>query len=304
MARWRMPVVALTVVSLVLGTLTAGATPPAPVQAAAPRQAAPVTVPTGSEKVTLITGDQVTYRFTADGTPVDADVTAARREDGRPVVFTQLREGDQYYVFPSDATDLVTAGRLDRRLFDVSYLTKNGYTDSKASSLPLILQYGAATARAATAADALPATSNARALTSIRGAAVSVAKNQTGSFWAAVDTPSARSLDAGVAKVWLDGKVQASLDVSVPQIGAPEAWQAGYTGKASRSPYSTLASTRRTRIWSAGSRPRRASSPERPSPTATATGRTSPTPSSGPARLRTASTRASRRTPPCWSARC
>ena len=231
MARWRMPVVALTVVSLVLGTLTAGATPPAPVQAAAPQQAAPVTGPTGSEKVTLITGDQVTYRFTADGTPVDADVNAARRDDGRPVVFTQLREGDQYYVFPSDATDLITTGRLDRRLFDVSYLTKNGYTDSKASSLPLILQYGAATARAATAADALPATSNARALTSIRGAAVSVAKTQTGSFWAAVDTSSARSLDAGVAKVWLDGKVQASLDVSVPQIGAPEAWQAGYTGK-------------------------------------------------------------------------
>jgi subtilisin family serine protease len=179
----------------------------------------------------LITGDQVTYRFTADGTPVDANVTAARREDGRPVVFTQLREGNQYYVFPSDATDLVTTGRLDRRLFDVSYLTKYGYSDSKVSSLPLILQYGAATAEAAIAADALPATSHARALTSIRGAAVSVAKKQTGSFWAAVDTPSARSLDAGVAKVWLDAKVQASLDVSVPQIGAPQAWQAGYTGK-------------------------------------------------------------------------
>jgi subtilisin family serine protease len=224
-------------VSLLLGSVTAGATPPAPAAQPAPQQAAPAKSPTGpigTEQITLITGDQVTYRFTADGTPVDADVTAARREDGRPVVFTQLREGDQYYVFPSDATDLVTTGRLDRRLFDVSYLTKYGYTDSKASSLPLILQYGAATARAATAADALPATSSARALTSIRGAAVSVAKNQTGSFWAAVDIPSARSLDAGVAKVWLDGKVEASLDVSVPQIGAPEAWQAGYTGKGVR----------------------------------------------------------------------
>jgi subtilisin family serine protease len=229
MARWRMPVAALSVVSLLLGTVTAGAT--APTSAPVPQQLPQVTGPTGSEKVTLITGDQVTYRFTADGTPVDAEVTAAAREDGRPVVFTQLREGDQYYVFPSDATDLITTGRLDRRLFDVSYLTKYGYTDSKASSLPLILQYGAATAKAATAADALPATSNARALTSIRGAAVSVAKPQTGGFWAALDTPSARALDAGVAKVWLDSKVQASLDVSVPQIGAPEAWRAGYTGK-------------------------------------------------------------------------
>lgn len=223
MPRWRMPVAALSVVSLVLGSVTAGATPPAPV---VPQQVVPATGPVGAEQMTLITGDKVTYRFTADGTPVDADVTAARREDGRPVVFTQLREGDQYYVFPSDVTDLVTAGRLDRRLFDVSYLTKYGYTDSKASTLPLILQYGATTVKAT-----LPATSNARPLSSIGGAAVSVAKNQIGSFWAAVDTPSARSLDAGVAKVWLDGEVQASLDVSVPQIGAPEAWQAGYTGK-------------------------------------------------------------------------
>ncbi|MFI7064099.1 S8 family peptidase [Kribbella sp. NPDC050124] len=230
MSRWRLPVVALSVVSLLLGSVTAGATPP-DVLAAPAAQPVPVAGPVGSTKVTLITGDQVTYRFTADGTPVDADVAAARRVGGRPVVFTQLRDRDAYYVYPSDATDLVTTGRLDRRLFDVSYLTKYGYTDSKVSSVPLILQYGAATARAATAADALPATSSTRALNSIRGAAVRVAKGQTSSFWAALDTPSAKTLDAGVTKVWLDGKVQASLDVSVPQIGAPEAWQAGYTGK-------------------------------------------------------------------------
>ena len=28
-------------------------------------------------------------------------------------------------------------------------------------------------------------------------------------------------------KVWLDGKRRVSLDHSVPQIGAPAAWQAG-----------------------------------------------------------------------------
>ncbi|TDO35617.1 subtilisin family serine protease [Kribbella sp. VKM Ac-2527] len=233
MTRWRMPVAAISALSLLLASATAGATPPTPMPAAAqpPAQAAEVAGPTGSEKITLITGDQVTYRFTADGTLVDADVTAARREDGRPVVFTQVRERDQYYVFPSDATELVRTGRLDRRLFDVSYLTKYGYTDTRSSTLPLILRYGATTAKAATSADALPATSNVHALTSIRAAAVSVGKTQTGSFWAAVDTPSARILAGGVVSVWLDGKVQASLDVSVPQIGAPEAWQAGYTGK-------------------------------------------------------------------------
>jgi hypothetical protein len=33
-----------------------------------------------------------------------------------------------------------------------------------------------------------------------------------------------------VSKVWLDGKRKSLLDHSVPQIGAPTAWEAGYTG--------------------------------------------------------------------------
>ncbi len=35
----------------------------------------------------------------------------------------------------------------------------------------------------------------------------------------------------GSAKIWLDGKRQVTLDQSVPQIGAPAGWEAGYTGK-------------------------------------------------------------------------
>lgn len=34
-----------------------------------------------------------------------------------------------------------------------------------------------------------------------------------------------------MAKLWLDGRVKASLKESVPLIGAPEAWAAGHTGK-------------------------------------------------------------------------
>lgn len=34
-----------------------------------------------------------------------------------------------------------------------------------------------------------------------------------------------------MAKLWLDGRVKANLKESVPLIGAPEAWAAGYTGK-------------------------------------------------------------------------
>src|SRR4029079_12059649 len=34
----------------------------------------------------------------------------------------------------------------------------------------------------------------------------------------------------GVAKLWLDGRVEPALKESVPQIGAPAAWAKGYTG--------------------------------------------------------------------------
>ena len=34
----------------------------------------------------------------------------------------------------------------------------------------------------------------------------------------------------GITKLWLDGKVEADLADSVPQVGAPEAWAAGYDG--------------------------------------------------------------------------
>ncbi|MGW6405454.1 S8 family serine peptidase, partial [Streptomyces sp. NPDC055134] len=44
-------------------------------------------------------------------------------------------------------------------------------------------------------------------------------------------TKAARQLGEGIDKIWLDGKVEASLDVSVPQIGAPEVWKSGYDGK-------------------------------------------------------------------------
>ena len=50
--------------------------------------------------------------------------------------------------------------------------------------------------------------------------AVRQPKQSTAEFWAA---------HRG-GRVWLDGMRRPSLDVSVPQIGAPAAWQAGYTG--------------------------------------------------------------------------
>ena len=43
-------------------------------------------------------------------------------------------------------------------------------------------------------------------------------------------SPPPTRTSTGAGKVWLDGTVRATLDDSVPQIGAPEAWAAGYDG--------------------------------------------------------------------------
>ncbi|MEV4242362.1 hypothetical protein AB0J63_03020 [Streptosporangium canum] len=40
-----------------------------------------------------------------------------------------------------------------------------------------------------------------------------------------------RALGGGRTKLWLDGKRSFSLDQSIKQIGAPQAWQQGFTGK-------------------------------------------------------------------------
>lgn len=70
-----------------------------------------------------------------------------------------------------------------------------------------------------------------RELKGIGGAALSTEKRQARTFWTTVASQGSPSLGEGVAKLWLDGRVKASLKESVPLIGAPEAWAAGYDGK-------------------------------------------------------------------------
>jgi subtilisin family serine protease len=60
---------------------------------------------------------------------------------------------------------------------------------------------------------------------------VDAAKDQLPELWKSLKPAAgARSLNSGVTKIWLDGKVRPVLDKSVPQIGAPDAWKAGYEG--------------------------------------------------------------------------
>nr|WP_307624216.1 S8 family serine peptidase [Streptomyces sp. V3I7] len=171
--------------------------------------------------VTLITGDRVA---------VDAKgrVTGLKRAEGREHIPVQVRRADGHtLVVPADAARLVASGKIDRRLFDVTELAKAATRRSQKHGLKVIVGYqGAARAAKAKVRDS---GTLRRSLKALNADAVQTPAGETPELWNAVtDHGKAAS---GIAHIWLDGVRKASLDKSVPQIGAPTAWAAGYTGK-------------------------------------------------------------------------
>ncbi|WP_147268318.1 S8 family serine peptidase [Spongiactinospora rosea] len=132
-------------------------------------------------------------------------------------------------VLPSDAAPLIARGLLDERLFDVTQLIEWKYDDAHRKDVPVI-------ARTTGAAAATFRLSGAPAPSWRSGAlglaAVKVPKEDATTAWQALSGgANARSLAGGVGRLWLDGRRMPSLDKSVAQVGAPEAWKSGYTGK-------------------------------------------------------------------------
>ncbi|MFB7604958.1 S8 family peptidase [Streptomyces gardneri] len=174
--------------------------------------------------VTLVTGDRVLVSHDADGNPA---ATALPREDGTVPLVQTRRSGQDLYVYPEDATDALAAGRVDEELFNVTGLIRQGYDDASTTTLPLIAVYGSDLARSTPAAPR--GAKRGQVLRTVDGVALKAEKKQAGTFWADVNTPQARSA-AGIEKLWLDRKVQATLEQSTKQVHAPEAWAAGYDG--------------------------------------------------------------------------
>ncbi|MFE6103650.1 S8 family peptidase [Streptomyces laurentii] len=193
------------------------------VTAAAPKDAV------RTATVTLVTGDKVTLATRA-GKTVGVDVLPYR---GSAAGLRTYTVGTDVYVIPRAAEALIRNGRVDKRLFNVTRLVAQGFDDAHRASTPLIVRYEGEGDAAKTAPGGARLT---RELPGVRGAAVSADKSKGDAFWEAVDDDSARAgtpkarLSGGIRNVWLDGKVDALLDKSVPQIGAPEAWAAGYDG--------------------------------------------------------------------------
>jgi hypothetical protein len=196
---------------------------------AATHQPAPI------RTVTLITGDVVQVTDVGGGR-LAAEVTRPRTAQGGVRSETI---GDDLFVLPDEVMPYLAAGKLDRRLFDVTGLLEQGYDDQHSDGIPLMVSHGVG-AVSFSSEPAVPAGSTTvRELPSINGTAVRAAKKRPRDAWrsltaapavASLSAPPAASFGLGIDKVWLDGRVHASLAESTAQVGAPAAWAAGYDG--------------------------------------------------------------------------
>ena len=183
----------------------------------------------GTHTVTLITGDRVRVTDLPDGThTVDVETAVP----GTAVQTVEV-DGD-LHVLPQSAMPYLAAGVVDRDLFNVTQLVEYGYDDASVSATPVILEFADGPA---TFGAPLPGVELGAPLESVGGAAATADHATAASTWNALTAASGAStfstevsLGGGIEAIHLDGKVQATLDSSVPWIGAPAAWEAGYTG--------------------------------------------------------------------------
>ncbi|MGW6198492.1 S8 family peptidase [Kribbella sp. NPDC055110] len=207
--------------SLLLTTTAANAGPPdVPAGPAASNPGTnPTTNPTpgaSSKRITLVTGDVAELTTSSNGQ------VSARLLDDEPYYFGTF-DGDLTLV-PADAYPLLSAGRLDKRLFNLTELAAQGYDDASNASLPLLI-----TAPTSIAPSTPAAATYRRTLASVGSTAVTVQKADAKTFWDGISGPTTFK-SSQVTKIWLDGRTHATLDRSTKQIGAPTAWKQGYDG--------------------------------------------------------------------------
>ncbi|MEV6262437.1 S8 family serine peptidase [Streptomyces sp. NPDC051784] len=232
LARIRRLPLALLAATLITGAVQSPGVAAGPGPATEPGAGLAAAAEPERHHVTLVTGDEVQLLTWPDGR---RSATLLPDEAGGGIrhnaTVTETEAG--LSVVPEQAQDLVDSGVLDPRLFNVTELVEQGYDDARAAYLPLIVSYGA---KSRAAASAVPrGTTRTRTLDSLGAQALRAGKSTARTFWNDVVRPGGpdrrAALDGGLAHVWLDARVHVTLDRSVPQIGAPAAWQAGYDGE-------------------------------------------------------------------------
>ncbi|MFI6123353.1 S8 family serine peptidase [Streptomyces sp. NPDC051064] len=228
--RIRLAAAASVGLALITGSVSpviAGATEPA---------AGSVTTTTSADTATvrLITGDKVILTRVPGSGRQTASVEPGPGRQG--IVFRTVEQDGHLTVLPSDAAELVSAGRIDRTLFDVTAIVAQHYDQAHADALPLIVSSSAGAERpsardlAAFTDDGSPV----RELESIDARAVRVGQEHLGEFWNrfAPDGDEVTASEVAASpRLWLDGRVRPVLDRSTRQIGAQAAWEGGYRGE-------------------------------------------------------------------------
>ncbi|WP_204034330.1 S8 family peptidase [Micromonospora qiuiae] len=200
--------------------------------------------------VTLLTGDVVTVRSASSGCPT----VSVRPAEPSGVMNRSCGPDGHVRVVPARVAPLLDTV-LDPALFDVTTLILNGYDDARTKELPLIVRPGGQ-ARQAKSDPLVTGLTDPRELPSIAAVSGRRSKAASVAFVRSLTSRPATLRSSGSSpKVWLDRRVRATLapatstppttgsvtgtdsgrwDRNLRQVAAPQAWNAGYTGKGTR----------------------------------------------------------------------
>jgi len=170
-------------------------------------------------RVSLVTGDVVYVTNTSRGLHVVSVDPADPSKMGQG--FQILSLGEHLYVIPS----YVNIKKYDLGLFDVGYLVKENY--GNLSYYPIIVKTLNKGVSASILSNAEKVGAQGKLVSSSLNLASIKVRNEKASL-ADLFNQVLESND--VEKVWLDRRVHTNLYVSVPLIGAPDAWNLGYNG--------------------------------------------------------------------------
>lgn len=221
-------IVTLGFASLAAAPASPSSSPPASGWSAEP-YAQPTPLP--DTTVTLITGDTVNVSTGVDGRMAVTLEPAPQAPAPAPAFQTVQSPDGDVYVYPATVRQGLASGRLDRDLFNITQLVAYGYDDEGTAAIPVIVGYGDDRQVSVARTQRLPAAQPAVVMPRLNLAGVRVDKARAGEFWQAVDSAGPAAAAAGdIERIWLDDKVEANLDESLPLIGADQAHAAGVDG--------------------------------------------------------------------------
>jgi subtilisin family serine protease len=196
-----------------------------------------------SHVITLVTGDRVVLNVLSNGkqTATVANPAGKSTRHARFKSFHSVAQNGDLYAFPVELGPYL--GRtLDKELFNLTKLVEQGYSDKVARSTPVIVKYQPDSLRRSLPA-AVTKSAELETINAIAGREPKALAPRFGRALKAqlvADAPAIRQRQArrlwstgpfaGIQRIYLDQKVKASLAESVPQIGAPQAWAAGFDG--------------------------------------------------------------------------